>query len=189
MRLIRLATLLCALFPLLASAQTISIYATAGQSPKTWHGQADLQAINIEYAHALSPRTDVAFVLSPTSFVQPRSWFGEQYGDGDERVHAMAASLLLRRTFHRDSSRVHVYGEAGTGPMYAQKAVPASTSRFNFVSHLGAGIVLMPRSRFPLLAGYRFQHVSNGGYSPRNPGLNISSLFVGVRFGSRGQGR
>jgi len=181
----RLATLVLALFPLTAAAQTISVYGMAGQSPKTWHGQADLQAINVELAHALSPRTDLAFVLSPMSFDQPRSWFGDDFGDGNERVRALAASLLLRRTFNRDSSRMHVYGELGTGPMYAEKAVPASTSRFNFVSQAGVGVVLMPRSRFPLVAGYRFQHLSNGGYAPRNPGLNFSSLILGVRYGRR----
>ena len=178
----RLATLVLALFPLTATAQTISVYGMAGQSPETWHGQAELRSINIELTHALSPRTDLAFVLSPTQFDQPRSWFGDDYGDGHEHVRAIAGSLLLRRWFNRDSSRLHVYGEAGTGPMYAEKAVPASTSRFNFISHAGVGVVLMPRSRYPVVAGYRFQHVSNGGYAPRNPGLNFSSLILGVRF-------
>jgi hypothetical protein len=178
----RLVTLLLVLFPFTAMAQTISVYGMAGQSPETWHGQADLQAINIELAHALSSRTELAFVLSPTQFDQPRSWFGDDYGDGNERVRAILGSLLLRRWFNRDSSRAQFYGELGTGPMYAEKAVPASTSRFNFVSQLGAGIVLMPQTRFPLIAGYRFQHVSNGGYGPRNPGLNFSSLVLGVRY-------
>jgi hypothetical protein len=181
----RIATLVLALFPLAATAQTISVYGTAGQSPRTWHGQADTRALNIEFAHALSPRMDVAFVLSPTELDQPRSWFGDDYGDGNERVRAIAGSLLVRRTLNRDSSRVHVYGELGTGPMYASKAVPASTSRFNFVSQAGVGVVLMPHSRVPLMAGYRFEHLSNGGYAPRNPGLNFSSLILGIRFGVR----
>jgi hypothetical protein len=181
----RIATLVLALLPLTATAQTISVYGTAGQSPKTWHGQAELQALNIEFAHALSPRTDVALVVSPTELDQPRSWFGDDYGDGNERVRAIAASLLLRRTFNRDPSRVHVYGEASTGPMYADKPVPASTSRFNVVTQFGAGVVLLPHSRFPVLAGYRFEHVSNGGYAPRNPGLNFSSVVFGMRYGLR----
>jgi hypothetical protein len=181
----RLATLVLALFPLTATAQTISVYGLAGQSPKTWHGQVGLQALNIEFAHALSPRTDFAFVLSPTAFDQPRSWFGDDYGDGNERVRAILGSLLLRRTFNRDSSRVHVYGEASIGPMYADKPVPASTSRFNFVTQGGVGVVLSPHSRFPVMAGYRFEHVSNGGYAPRNPGLNFSSVVLGVRYGMR----
>ena len=65
--------------------------------------------------------------------------------------------------------------------MWAEKAIPASTSRFNFSSQLGAGVVLMPQARFPVMVGYRFAHLSNGGYSPRNPGFNISTIVVGVQ--------
>jgi hypothetical protein len=115
------------------------------------------------------------------SLWQPRSWFGDQYGDGNETVHALAGSLLVRYRLNTDSSRVHVYGEAATGPMWAEKAIPASTSRFNFSTQFGAGVVLMPRARFPVMVGYRFAHLSNGGYSPRNPGFNMSTVVVGVQ--------
>jgi hypothetical protein len=176
------ASLVFVLVSLTACAQTFSFYGTAGRTPKTWHGQADVQALNFEYAHPLSTRTELGFVVSPMSIWQPKSWFGDQFGDGNERVPAIAGSLLLRRRFNLDSTRVQFYGEVGTGPMLAQKAVPASTSRFNFVTTGGVGVVLLPASRTPLVAGYRFQHLSNGGYSPRNPGLNVSELVVGVRI-------
>jgi hypothetical protein len=170
--------------PVLASAQSreISVYATGGQSHATWHGQADVQMLNIEVGQAISPRTEVAFVAAPMNFDQPRSWFGDQFGDGHENVRALSVSLLIRRRFNLDSSRVQFYGEASSGPMWAEKAVPASTSRFNFVTQLGGGVVLMPQRRMPLFFGYRFLHISNGGYSPRNPGLNVSALTLGVRL-------
>lgn len=176
----RTLCLLVALLPTLASAE-VAVYATGGQSRKKFQGQANVWSVNIEVGRALSPRTDVAFVLAPTTFDQPLSWFGDQFGEGNEDVRALAGSLLLRRKFNVDSSRVHVYAEALAGPMWAEKAVPATTSRFNFVSQVGTGVVLMPRARFPVIVGYRFLHVSNGGYSPRNPGLDISSVIVGVR--------
>lgn len=153
-----------------------------GQSHETWHGQADVQALNLELGKALSPRMEVAFVASPMSLWQPRSWFGDQFGDGNETVRAIAASALVRYRLNVDSSRVQFYGEAATGPMWAEKAIPASTSRFNFATQFGAGVVLMPRSRFPLIAGYRFQHLSNGGYSPRNPGFNVSTIVLGLQI-------
>ncbi|HEX8252864.1 MAG TPA: acyloxyacyl hydrolase [Thermoanaerobaculia bacterium] len=180
----RIAILVLAVLTLPATAQTISISAIAGRSPETWHGHVELQSVNIEYAHPLAPRTELAFILSPTSIDQPKSWFGDDYGDGNERVRALAAALLLRHRFN-DSTRVQFYGEAGTGPMYAEKAVPASTSRFNFVTQFGAGVVLMPTSRTPVVLGYRLNHISNGGYAPRNPGLNVSSLVLGVRWRTR----
>ena len=120
-------------------------------------------------------------MLSPMNLWQPRSWFGDQFGDGNETVHALAASLLVRHRLNTDSSRLHFYGEAAMGPMWAEKAIPASTSRFNFSTQLGAGVVVMPQARFPVLVGYRFAHLSNGGYSPRNPGFNISTVVVGVQ--------
>jgi opacity protein-like surface antigen len=140
-----------------------------------------VQALSIEVGKAFSPRIEIALALSPMSLWQPRSWFGDQFGDGNETVHAIAAAVLARYRFNVDSSRVQFYGEAGTGPMWAEKAIPASTSRFNFSTQFGAGVVLMPRARFPVMLGYRFQHLSNGGYSPRNPGFNISTIVVGVQ--------
>lgn len=175
------ALLLLALFPSLLFADHVVVSFSGGQSHETKHGQADIQSLNLELGKALSPRTEVAFMGSAMSLWQPRSWFGDDFGDGNETVRAIAAAVLVRYRLNVDSPRIHFYGEAATGPMWAEKAIPASTSRFNFSTQFGAGVVLLPRSRFPLLAGYRFQHLSNGGYSPRNPGFNISSIVIGVQ--------
>jgi len=169
-----------------ASAQTfddIRFVAVGGKSSTNWHGQADVQALQIELGRALSPRTSLAIVTGAVNLWQPRSWFGNQYGDGNESVRALSAALLLRHTF-RPRSRARWYVEAGSGPMFAEKRVPASTSRFNFITQAGAGIVLNANGRMPVLAGYRFMHISNGGYAPRNPGLNISAATIGVQFRS-----
>jgi hypothetical protein len=98
-------------------------------------------------------------------------------------VRALGASLLVRHTF-RVEAPVQWYVEASTGPMVAQKRVPASTSHFNFVTLGGAGVVLNAHGRVPIIAGYRFMHISNGGYAPRNPGLNISAAVIGVQLRS-----
>jgi hypothetical protein len=186
MRLVTLLTLI--LLPLCAAGQTIddvNVSATGGKSITTWHGQVGVTALNIELAHALSPRTQIGFVVAPMSVHQPRSWFGNQYGDGDENVRALSASLLVRRTFGATQPHLHFYAEGATGPMYAEKKVPASTSRFNFMSQIGAGVILMPRSTMPVMLGYRFLHISNGGYAPRNPGLNVSSIVIGTTIRGR----
>ena len=175
------ALLVCCASASFAQVTDVSVYGVAGRSSENWHGEADLHALNIEIGHALSPRTEIGFAVAPTRLWQPRSWFGDDFGDGNEHVRAVGASLLLRHKLNLASRRIHFYGEAGAGPMWAEKAVPASTSRFNFVTQLGAGVVLLPNARFPVIAGYRFLHVSNGGYAPRNPGLNFSSIVLGVR--------
>ena len=165
-----------------AASAPIEVAWLGGKSITTWHGQAAMQAMSIAIAKPISPRTDVSFALVPLVLDQPKSWFGNQYGDGNEDVNGVAVSVLVRRTFHRASTRWNYYLEGGTGPMFSEKRVPASTSRFNFMTQLGAGFVLTPAARVPLLIGYRFDHISNGGYSPRNPGLNVSSLVLGLRF-------
>lgn len=170
-----------ALFSFTLSAQTfdrVSVHAAGGRSLKTWHGQATVQALDVEIARELRPRMELAFVVTPMHITQPRSWFGDQFGDGDEDVRAVSAALLLRRTFRNEM----LYVEGGTGPMWAERRVPAATSRFNFHTQLGAGAVLWPRNRVSMLVGYRFSHISNGGYAPRNPGLNVSSLVIGTRI-------
>jgi hypothetical protein len=173
------------LLPLMADAQAtrdVSVYAVGGKSMTSWHGQAEVTALNIELARSLSPRTDVGFVFTPMTVRQPRSWFGNAYGDGNENVNALSGSLLVRRLFGTWHERLRLYAEGSTGPMWAQRRVPASTSRFNFVTQAGAGLILMPRSAMPLMVGVRFMHISNAGYAPRNPGLNVTSLVIGLRM-------
>lgn len=182
----RLVLVLAAALALPLAAQTfddVRVYALGGKSTTTWHGQADLQALNLELGHALSPRTTVGVVIAPMNLWQPRSWFGDQFGDGSESVRALSASLLVRRTF-RERSSIQPYLELSTGPMFAEKRVPAATSRFNFVTQGGAGVVFNGQGRFPLFAGYRVMHISNGGYAPRNPGLNLGAIVAGVQLRS-----
>jgi hypothetical protein len=172
--------------PLVVSAQTfdlVRVTASGGKSLTSWHGQADLQGLNVEIGRSLSPRTTVGIVIAPFTLWQPRSWFGDQYDDGHESVQALSASLLLRRTF-RERASVQTYLEGSSGPMFADKRVPAATSRFNFVSQAGAGVVFNAQGRIPIVAGCRFMHISNGGYSPRNPGLNVSAVVLGVQLRS-----
>ncbi len=176
------------LLPLFAHAQShhaVSVYGVGGKSETSWHGQAGVAALNVEIARFLSPRTSVAFVLAPMNVHQPRSWFGNQYGDGDEDVRALSGSLLVRRYFGVDHEHVHFYAEGSTGPMWAERRVPASTSRFNFVTQLGSGLIFLPRTAIPVILGYRFMHISNGGYAPRNPGLNVSSIVIGTQIRMR----
>jgi hypothetical protein len=171
------------LFAVSSTAQTfddVRVVAVGGKSTTTWHGQADMQLLQLELGHSFSPRTVVAIVAGAANLWQPRSWFGDLYNDGNESVRALSASLLLRRTWLPDA-RVRPYVEVATGPLAAEKRVPAATSRFNFMSQAGAGLVFNSGGRVPVFAGYRFLHISNGGYAPRNPGLNVSTAVVGVQ--------
>ncbi|HET8797540.1 MAG TPA: acyloxyacyl hydrolase [Thermoanaerobaculia bacterium] len=182
---IRILALLFVLLPLSSFGQPydqVEVSFTGGKSMTNWHGQADIQILGVGFVRSLSPRTDFTFAVAPVNLWQPRSWFGDQYGDGNENVQALSTAVMMRRTFNRDSPRVHYYLELGSGPMLAKKRVPAATSHFNFMSQGGAGFVFRPNASYPILLGFKFLHISNGGYAPRNPGLNIASLTVGTRF-------
>ena len=162
--------------------ETFTLLATGGQSLKTWHGQADAQSLSFEWTRSHSKRTELGVAIAPHFLRQPRSWFGDQFGDGDENVRALSASFVARH--HFGSRTVRPYVELLIGPMWAERQVPASTSRFNFITQPGFGFTFARRGRIAPTLGYRFSHVSNGGYSPRNPGINVNSVVAGLRFAS-----
>jgi opacity protein-like surface antigen len=173
-RLLLLATLVAATS---AAAQPYRVYGVGGKSIANWHGQADVTSLALEFDKPLTHATELGFVVAPFQFGQPAAWTGE----GHETAYAVAGALLVRHSFWLDSALMEPYVEAATGPMWAERRVPAATSRFNFVSQGGFGLTMRPRARVAFIAGYRFMHISNGGYSPRNPGWNINAVVVGVR--------
>ncbi|HEX7153383.1 MAG TPA: acyloxyacyl hydrolase [Thermoanaerobaculia bacterium] len=160
----------------------INVHLTGGKSITTWHGQADYQALNVETSRAISNRTELGIVVSPMQFWRPRSWFGDQYGDGNEKVYGIAGSLLGRYHFGSDSSAIRPYVELAGGPMWTTKQVPAATSQLNFITQPGFGVTLFPRERYALVVGYRFAHISNSGLASRNPGLNVHSFLIGTQL-------
>jgi hypothetical protein len=164
-----------------ANAQTFRLYGIGGQSLANWHGQADVHAFAYEFEKPLTKRTEVGFVVAPYLVKQPVTWLGE----GSEDVNAIHGALVVRHHFAIGANRVQPYVELGTGPMWAEKRVPAATSRFNFISEATIGFTILPEHRFAWIAGYRFLHISNGGYAPRNPGLNINAVVVGMRVRAR----
>lgn len=160
----------------------LSVTATGGRSITTWHGQATIRSIAIEWGRDLSLRTELFVVAAPYLIEQPRSWFGSLHGDGNEIAKAASMSIFVRRRFERGSPTYEPYVEIGSGPMWANRRVPAATSRFNFITQPGFGMRLFPKKQVSLVVGYRFLHISNGGYAPRNPGLNVNSLLIGTTF-------
>lgn len=162
-----------------------------GKSMTSSHGQASFRTIEFEvvgrsqFVERWLPKTRVGASVAYHDIRQPQSWFGNQFGDGNDSVRGESAFLFLRREW-RSQQRVRPYLEVGTGPMWSNRRVPAATSRLNFNSQLGAGVSLF--SERPVHIVYRFSHISNlmfgdgNGYGPRNPGWNVSSLLIGTRL-------
>ena len=55
-------------------------------------------------------------------------------------------------------------------------------STFTFVVWAGVGASYFVTDRTALYAGYRYEHISNGGLDDRNRGLETNSGVFGVSF-------
>ena len=184
----RLAVLLLFLAPL-ANADSLlhpnrhNLYVFGGKSMTGRIGQADIEAINYEFGHAISPRTELGTTVALMNIHQRKSGYDEQLGAGSRNVPAISSVLFVRRHFGSESARIRPFLELSSGPMYSRYRVPAGTSRVNFISQGGVGVTFRPSQRYGVIAGWRFGHISNGGIEPdRNPGYNINVIVIGVQF-------
>jgi hypothetical protein len=174
-----------------ALAGDFNIYVGHAASEGNLHGQSRFRSISFELiGHPKLPRLLDRFLPEARAGVdvdysdvrQPRSWFGYTYGDPDDSVRAEWAHFFLRQYWRTSSNTLRPYVDLGTGPMWSNRRIPAATSKANFNSQLGLGLVVFPNARTPLFVGYRFFHISNGGmFAGRNPGLNVNGFFVGTR--------
>ncbi len=164
----------------------VNTYVSGGGSRMNFHGHSIFRTIHFELAgdSALANRwmrsTNAGMSIAYSDITQARSWFGYRYGDPNDKVRAVSSFFFLRRRW-RDWSEIEPYAEIGTGPMWSNRRVPAATSRFNMNSQAGFGAVLFARTHVPLHVGYRFSHISNGGWTGRNPGLEVHQVVIGVR--------
>jgi len=167
------------------NARATNLYLGFAKSQPNWHGQATFRSISLEWA-GFAPRlltnhfsnTRAGISLTYSDVVQPRSWFGHTFGDPDDHVRAEWALFFVRHHWRRDA-RVSPLLDLGTGPMWSNRRIPAATYRLNFHSQLGLGATI--GSRMHVM--YRFSHISNGEFGPRNPGWNCHALWVGMRMG------
>ncbi|MEK6372441.1 MAG: acyloxyacyl hydrolase [Acidobacteriota bacterium] len=182
----------CALLLLLMLAATaradfhpreINVFISSGKSAETLHGEATLRSIHLELAGRVDwmklRDTDVGVALVYSDVRQPRFLFPLD-GDPKDDVRAGSAYFFVRKRWTRWTA-AEPYIDLGSGPMWSNRQIPAQTSRVNFQSQITGGAIWLPRSRFPLFTAYRFSHISNGGFAPRNPGVNVYSVIVGTR--------
>src|SRR5438045_3981248 len=122
--------------------RVINMQFSGGQNPLNRHGRSVFRTVHFEVSGKSKtperwlPDTDAGIALSYSKVRQARSWFGYTYGDPSDHVRAETAFAFVRhqgRTFANAKS----YFEIGTGAMWANRRVPAATSRFNFSSQAG----------------------------------------------------
>jgi hypothetical protein len=160
-----------------------NVFLSSGTSVKDLHGQATLHSISFELAGRADwmhlRDTDVGIALGYSQVRQPHFLFPPQDGGPKDDVKAESAYFFGRKRWTRWSS-VQPYVDVGSGPMWSNRRIPAATSRVNFQSQLTGGAIWFPHARFPIFTAYRFSHISNGGFAPVNPGVNVYSVIVGT---------
>ena len=99
-----------------------------------------------------------------------------------EQVLGVTASPLHFRWNFRAPARpfAAVFAEASGGIIYTNHDVPARTTNLNFIDQAGFGVRFLRRGKRAWTAGYRFQHISNGGRVRPNTGTNFNFLYTGL---------
>jgi hypothetical protein len=95
-------------------------------------------------------------------------------------VGAGATPLGLKWYLKR-GGLTRVYAAAGAGGLIFSSHVPVHRSRrANFTFEYGAGLEVLEARGAGLTVGYKFHHISNGGTTRLNPGLDANVLYVGL---------
>lgn len=72
------------------------------------------------------------------------------------------------------------FAELSMGGLWTSAAVPEGTSSANFTAHAALGTRIRASARVAWVAGFRFQHISNGNLIALNPGVNAPMVWGGV---------
>src|SRR5581483_12337809 len=92
----------------------------------------------------------------------------------------VAASPLDMRWNFRPAAhgRVRLFAELSGGVVYTNQPIRATS--FNFIDQAGFGVRVARPHRLQIVAGYRFQHISDAGLVEPNPGANFNFVYGGV---------
>ena len=163
---------------------SFSVLGIAGQSTLTSFdtglpkGFAEVYDPVVETSMFVSRRTEIGFSMDPWIVVRQPT---HRDGSGRETVSAAAVNVFAR-WFFGEFGPVRPYLEIADGPSYALRPVPSSGTRFNFLTELGAGLVVRRGARLSWQIGYRLVHFSNAGLGRHNPSWNFNGLLLGGRW-------
>jgi hypothetical protein len=110
-----------------------------------------------------------------------------QYPPVDARsrgdVYGYGVSPLGIKVLFRPDQRWRPFVSANGGILQFKEPVPLPQSdQFNFTFEIDGGLVLASSSRRTWFGGVKFHHLSNGGRSATNRGMNSVQFFFGVSF-------
>jgi hypothetical protein len=100
---------------------------------------------------------------------------------GRDAVYGVGAAPLGLRILFRPRAALQPYVAASGGALWFRHPVPTpDAGRFNFIADAGGGIRYAHPGKIGVMAGYRLQHISNGGTAAVNPGLDAHMFYLGI---------
>ncbi|MGF6858652.1 acyloxyacyl hydrolase [Paraburkholderia sp. CI3] len=110
------------------------------------------------------------------------AWWHTNEGNVHDNIGEIGVTPVIR--FIRSSGSVRPFIEVGAGVRLLTSPRISSDftlgTWFQFAEMVGVGLQFGAREQY--VAGYRFQHVSNGGIKEPNPGINFSQLYLQYHF-------
>jgi lipid A 3-O-deacylase len=110
------------------------------------------------------------------------SWWRTDDGGEHNNVGEIGVTTVIR--FIKSSGTVRPLFEVGAGVRLLTTTTISESYRLSTASQFAdmVGVGAQFGSRQQYLAGFRFQHVSNGGIKEPNPGINFSQLYLQYNF-------
>ena len=143
----------------------------------------------LRYGRVLAAGEQVAFeytvdVIPAAVVFQPEgSRFNGGGADrGSASIYGVGAAPVGLKLYLRRQRRVKPFVDGSGGFLYFGEPVPVNitgATRFNWTFDFGGGIQISTGDRRAITVGYKLHHISNGGRSEINPGLDANLFYVG----------
>ena len=86
--------------------------------------------------------------------------------------------FILKWNF-TNGSKVAPYLELGGGVLFSFDNVPPGTNNVNFMPQASFGVQIFTREKRAVSIAAKYEHISNGGLTTPNPGINTVQFSVG----------
>jgi len=162
--------------------------------------RAGIQSFGLRLAYGRGSRNNLTFfsvvprlsMYLPESIDRPlaaRHWHAEWVSeailssitDGTSTVEAGLTPLFFSLRYDRGQAFVP-FVEGGEGLLYTDLRGERLGTRVQISSQAGAGLHWFLDRNLAVTAAYRLRHISNGGVSRENSGLNTDFYMLGVTY-------
>ena len=91
-------------------------------------------------------------------------------------------NVALKAGIVPDDRVVQPYVKGGFGVIYMTQHAPQQGSQLNFDEYIGAGVHFVFEKNIAFTLEYRYRHISNGGITPTNKGINTNFTMCGISY-------